>query len=101
MPDALVRRSTQRLQHQLDRAQRRTHAQQALALNPQQAPALRGQRVLLIDDVMTTGATLYAAAEHVLRAGAAQVSSVVIARTPQATTRLREVSPQDEAMLLS
>jgi ComF family protein len=101
MPDALVRRSTQRLQHQLDRMQRRIHAQQALALNPLQAPALRGQRVVLIDDVMTTGATLYAAAEHVLRAGAAQVSSVVIARTPQATTTLRDVSPQDEAMLLS
>lgn len=101
IPGALVRRSTQRLQHQLGRQERLHHAQQALAINPQHAHHLRGQRVVLVDDVMTTGATLYAAAQQVLRAGAGQVCGVVIARTPQNTTRLRTVSPQDEALLLS
>ncbi len=40
------------------------------------------QHIVLIDDVMTTGATLAAAAAPLYRAGAARVSAVVIARTP-------------------
>lgn len=101
LPHALLRHNTQRLQHQLSRAERLSHAQHALSLNPEAVTHLLGQRVVLVDDVMTTGATLYAAAQHLLNAGATQVSSVVLARTPQATTKLRPVSPQDEAMLLS
>jgi predicted amidophosphoribosyltransferase len=37
--------------------------------------------VVLIDDVMTSGATLYAAALALRLAGAAQVSALVFART--------------------
>ena len=40
-----------------------------------------GPRVLLIDDVMTTGATLSAAATAILDAGAAQVDAAVLAST--------------------
>ena len=40
-----------------------------------------GLHVALVDDVMTTGATLEAAADALLRAGAARVDAWVVART--------------------
>ena len=39
--------------------------------------------MLLVDDVMTTGATLSAAARELLRAGAETVRVAVAARTPE------------------
>jgi predicted amidophosphoribosyltransferase len=39
---------------------------------------------LLVDDVMTTGATLEVATRCALRAGAVRVDVVVFARTPEA-----------------
>jgi predicted amidophosphoribosyltransferase len=39
-------------------------------------------RLLLVDDVITTGATLTAAARALRRAGASEVHGVVVARTP-------------------
>lgn len=42
---------------------------------------VRGQSVLLIDDVMTTGATLYEAARTLKAAGAKTVSALLLART--------------------
>ena len=43
---------------------------------------VRGARVMLIDDVGTTGATLDACAQAVLKAGAASVMGLTLARTP-------------------
>ncbi|MDO5102954.1 MAG: phosphoribosyltransferase family protein [Lautropia sp.] len=47
------------------------------------APATRDKQVALIDDVMTTGATLLAAAQALKDAGAARVIALIVARTPE------------------
>jgi predicted amidophosphoribosyltransferase len=42
---------------------------------------LQGKRVVLVDDVMTSGATLFAAAVTLRQAGATHITAVVFART--------------------
>lgn len=69
-------------QSQLPRAQRLRNLHGAFAVEPLQTQAVAGKNILLIDDVMTTGATLNAAAQPLLHAGAASVSALVLARTP-------------------
>lgn len=69
-------------QTQLERAQRLTNLHGAFAVDPLRMTELAGKEVLLIDDVMTTGASLSTAALALLRAGASSVSALVVARTP-------------------
>ena len=52
----------------------------AITLHPKRSDLVRDRPVLLVDDVMTSGATLAACAEACLTAGAAQVSVIVLAR---------------------
>lgn len=80
--DVLMKVTDTAAQHDLDRAARLANLRAAYAVHPHAAGALVGKSVLLIDDVMTTGATLHAAARTLLHAGAASVSAVVFARTP-------------------
>lgn len=67
----------------LTRAQRLRNVRSAFALEPLRASQVRGAHAVLIDDVMTTGASLYAAAAALRRAGAATVTAAVMARTPE------------------
>lgn len=69
-------------QTQLQRAERLSNLQGAFAADPLRTAELAGTQVLLIDDVMTTGASLSTAALALLRAGARSVSALVVARTP-------------------
>lgn len=82
LPDALVRVRETADQHALPRAQRLQNLRGAFAAHPQHVPLLAQAHVLLVDDVTTTGATLQAAAQALLQGGAAQVSALVLARTP-------------------
>lgn len=48
------------------------------------SPHARGARLLLVDDVMTTGATAFEAARTLRHAGATRVDLLLLARTPEA-----------------
>ncbi len=81
MPDLLVRRRQSRpSQAGLNRRQRIANLRGAIAVRKHHAAAIAGRHVLLIDDVMTTGATVSACARALERAGAARVDVAVLAR---------------------
>ncbi|GIX15941.1 MAG: phosphoribosyltransferase [Rhodothalassiaceae bacterium] len=77
LPLVVRRRRATRSQGGLSASQRRRNV--AGAFDADRA-LLAGRRVLLVDDVMTTGATLRAAARACLKAGAAEVEVLVFAR---------------------
>lgn len=81
-PDALVRVGDAPDQHVLTREQRLHNLDRAFLPHPQASRGLTGLRVLLVDDVSTTGATLQAAARTLRAAGVQQVKGLVFARTP-------------------
>jgi ComF family protein len=65
----------------LERKARERNVDGAFGIDPPRAGELRGAAVLLVDDVMTSGASLHAAARAVRQAGARRVAAVVLART--------------------
>ncbi|HEY8356324.1 MAG TPA: phosphoribosyltransferase family protein [Ramlibacter sp.] len=67
----------------LDRAGRQANVRGAFGIDPLRQPQVRGRSVLLVDDVMTSGASLHAAAAALRQAGAARVAAVVLARTDE------------------
>lgn len=82
-PDArlLLRLRNTPPQSQLKREARLHNVKGAFVVDPLRAGQLAGRHVLLVDDVMTSGASLFAAAQALREAGAAGVSGVVVART--------------------
>jgi ComF family protein len=79
-PDVLRRRRRTPSQGYLGRSARRRNVAGSFAVPPKAAMALKGRRVLLIDDVMTTGATAASCARALLRGGAAAVDLLTFAR---------------------
>ncbi len=80
VPDLLVRKRATPSQGRLSAAQRRANVRGAFAVRAERRAELAGKRVLLVDDVMTTGATVSSSARALLRAGAAAVDVVTLAR---------------------
>ncbi|TJZ89789.1 ComF family protein [Paracoccus gahaiensis] len=78
--DLLIRLRPTRAQDHRSVADRFANQQGALAVHPRRAEGLAGRPVLLVDDVMASGATIHAAALALLAAGAGPVSVAVLAR---------------------
>lgn len=79
-PDLLIRRRPTPSQGHLGRAARHRNVAGAFALKSTSDQGLVGQRVLLVDDVLTTGATAESCARVLLKAGAKAVDLLVLAR---------------------
>jgi ComF family protein len=67
-------------QSSLPRSDRLTNVRHAFAVDPSRQPDVQGKRLVLVDDVMTTGASLGAATACLREAGAAHVTALVFAR---------------------
>lgn len=80
VPDLLVRERRTRSQGGLDRDQRRRNVRRAFAVRPCYQERIAGARVVIVDDVYTTGATLAECAKVLLRAGAGAVDVLTLAR---------------------
>ena len=75
----LSRRRDTPPQSSLSAPGRRANVKGAFAASPR----ARGRVLVLVDDVVTTGATLFAAADALCAEGAAEVRALVLARTPE------------------
>ncbi len=78
-PASLVRTRSTRPQVGLTRAERAANVRGAFAVPETKASGITGRRVLLVDDVITTGASCQSAARALKKAGAAQVDVLVLA----------------------
>lgn len=79
-PLALVRNRRTTARSGLSRRAREDRVRGAFAVRPRSRAAVEGRRVLLVDDVLTTGATIRAAVTALTDAGAAKVDVVTLAR---------------------
>ncbi len=79
-PDALVRTRKTRIQDGMTIEQRFANVKGAITFNPRRKSDIQGCSVCVIDDVMTSGATLSAATEALYDAGADQVFVLALAR---------------------
>ena len=80
----LLRLKHTRAQSQLGREARLANVRGAFQVDPLRSGELAGRRVVLVDDVMTSGASLFAAAQALRDAGAAHITALVLARTAPA-----------------
>lgn len=79
--DLLLRIKDTPPQSQRKRAERLRSVSGAFAVDPLRLDRVKNQRVVLVDDVMTSGASLFAAATALRAAGAAHITGLVVART--------------------
>jgi ComF family protein len=85
-PDLMQRRRSTRPQVGMSARARRRNVSGAFAVRPAKLDLVKDRRILLVDDVFTTGATVEECAKVLRRAGAAGVDVVTLARV---------VRPQD------
>jgi ComF family protein len=81
--DLLLRVRNNAAQAGLKLDARAANVRGVFAVEPLRAEKLYGTRVALVDDVMTSGATLFELARVLLQAGVMSVQAWVVARTPE------------------
>jgi predicted amidophosphoribosyltransferase len=84
LPDALVRRRATATQGGKSGSGRRRNVAGAFEAPAGRRRLIEGRRILLVDDVLTTGATAEACARALKAAGAARVDVAVVARVREA-----------------
>ena len=81
VPNLLKRIRATKPQMQLDHAERARNVRQAFEVNTKMKQQVINKIVVLVDDVVTTGATVNACAKALHRAGAKEVRVLSLART--------------------
>lgn len=79
-PDLLLRRRHTPSQAGLNASQRQRNVRNAFSLNPRWNGNIEGRRILLVDDVLTTGATVSECARILRAAGVLSVDVLTLAR---------------------
>lgn len=87
LPDTLIRTRPTATQGGRTFGGRRRNVAGAFAVPPSRRSKVEGRRILLVDDVLTTGATAEACARALKQAGAACVTLAVIAKVKEAATQ--------------
>ena len=80
LPDALIRTTHTTTQGGKSARGRRLNVRKAFEVSEAGRRRIRGRRILLVDDVLTTGATAEACARALIEAGARAVDLAVVAR---------------------
>jgi len=80
-PDILIRIRHTSAQSALSLVARQHNVRGAFAIEPAHVVEVRGRRIVIVDDVMTSGASLHAAAAVLRQAGALHLTGLVLART--------------------
>lgn len=79
-PDALIRNRRTKVHENMSHDERFENMLDAIEPHPKYGAKLRGRPVLLVDDVMTSGATFSAAAQACKATGTDQISVIALAR---------------------
>jgi ComF family protein len=93
--DVLVRQRHTATQTRLTPSERTRNVSGAFSADPRAASRLRGTHLVLVDDVITTAATLNAAASALTERGVRLLSYLTFGRAPDAGDRPSHVSDPD------
>lgn len=82
--DGLIRNRATQSQGHMNAKERHKNVKKAFAVHPKRTGQIKGKKIILIDDVYTTGATVRECVRALLDGGAAEVSVLTLARVIKA-----------------